>query len=104
MLENFSATPERFLDVDWEEGARGPAMHVVRLSVTAMNSQGLLSSVANAISKQKAVLTNLRLGRREDEECDLNIDVEVRDTRHLAELMGTLRACEGVIRVDRSRS
>ncbi|TCH96445.1 bifunctional (p)ppGpp synthetase/guanosine-3',5'-bis(diphosphate) 3'-pyrophosphohydrolase [Roseococcus sp. SYP-B2431] len=104
MLENFSATPERFLDVDWEQGALGPATHVVRLAVAAVNGQGLLSGVANAISKQKAVLTNLRLGRREDDECDLNIDVEVRDTRHLAELMGTLRACEGVIRVDRARS
>ncbi|WP_424811834.1 RelA/SpoT family protein [Roseococcus sp. YIM B11640] len=104
MLENFSATPERFLDVDWEQGALGPATHVVRLTVQAVNGPQLLSSVANAISKQKAVLTNLRLGRREDEECDLNLDVEVRDTRHLAELMGTLRACEGVIRVDRAKN
>lgn len=40
---------------------------------------------ANAISKQKGVLTNMRLARREDDECDLALDVEVRDTRHLAE-------------------
>jgi len=103
MLENFAATPERFLDVDWEEGALGPATHVVRLSVLAVNGPQLLSGVANAIAKQKGVLTNLRLGRREDDECDLNLDVEVRDTRHLAEVMGTLRACEGVVRVDRAR-
>jgi len=103
MLENFAATPERFLDVDWEEGALGPATHVVRLSVLAVNGPHLLSGVANAIAKQKGVLTNLRLGRREDDECDLNLDVEVRDTRHLAEVMGTLRACEGVVRVDRAR-
>ncbi|MDB5414242.1 MAG: bifunctional (p)ppGpp synthetase/guanosine-3,5-bis(diphosphate) 3-pyrophosphohydrolase [Rubritepida sp.] len=103
MLENFAATPERFLDVDWEEGSVGPASHVVRLSVAAVNGPQLLSSVANAISKQKGVLTNLRLARRDDDECDLNLDVEVRDTRHLAEVMGTLRVCEGVIRVDRAR-
>ncbi|MBX9752319.1 MAG: bifunctional (p)ppGpp synthetase/guanosine-3',5'-bis(diphosphate) 3'-pyrophosphohydrolase [Roseococcus sp.] len=103
MLENFAATPERFLDVDWEQGALGPAAHVVRLSVAAVNGPQLLSGVANAISKQKGVLTNLRLGRREDDECDLALDVEVRDTRHLAEVMGTLRACEGVVRVDRAR-
>jgi GTP pyrophosphokinase len=103
MLENFSATPERFLDVDWEQGAVGPAAHVVRLAVSAVNGPQLLSGVANAISKQKGVLTNLRLSRREDDECDLALDVEVRDTRHLAEVMGTLRACEGVVRVDRAR-
>ncbi|MBX9594938.1 MAG: bifunctional (p)ppGpp synthetase/guanosine-3',5'-bis(diphosphate) 3'-pyrophosphohydrolase [Roseomonas sp.] len=103
MLENFAATPERFLDVDWEQGALGPAAHVVRLTVAAVNGPQLLSGVANAISKQKGVLTNLRLARREDDECDLALDVEVRDTRHLAEVMGTLRACEGVVRVDRAR-
>lgn len=103
MLENFSATPERFLDVDWEEAALGGAGHTVRLAVQAVNGPQLLSGVANAISKQKGVLTNLRLGKREDDECELQLDVEVRDTRHLAELMGTLRASDGVIRVDRSR-
>ncbi len=103
MLENFSATPERFLDVDWDDESLGAAAHTVRLAVQAVNGPQLLSGVANAISKQKGVLTNLRLGKREDDECELHLDVEVRDTRHLAELMGTLRASEGVIRVDRSR-
>ncbi|MFL1461338.1 RelA/SpoT family protein [Roseococcus sp. DSY-14] len=103
MLENFSATPERFLDVDWDDAALGGAGHTVRLALQAVNGPQLLSGVANAISKQKGVLTNLRLGKREDDECELQLDVEVRDTRHLAELMGTLRASEGVIRVDRSR-
>jgi GTP pyrophosphokinase len=103
MLENFAASPERFLDVEWDEGGLGAASHTVRLTVAAVNGPQLLSGVANAISKQKGVLTNLRLGRGEDDECDLSLDVEVRDTRHLAELMGTLRACEGVIRVDRAR-
>ena len=103
MLENFSATPERYLDVDWDDAALGGAGHTVRLAVQAVNGPQLLSGVANAISKQKGTLTNLRLGRREDDECELQLDVEVRDTRHLAELMGTLRASEGVIRVDRSR-
>ncbi|MBS7791947.1 bifunctional (p)ppGpp synthetase/guanosine-3',5'-bis(diphosphate) 3'-pyrophosphohydrolase [Roseococcus sp. SDR] len=103
MLENFVATPERFLDVDWEQEALGPAAHVVRLSVSAVNGPQLLSGVANAISKQKGTLTNLRLSRREDDECELALDVEVRDTKHLAEVMGTLRACEGVVRVDRAR-
>ena len=103
MLENFSASPERFLDVEWDEGGLGSTAHTVRLTVAAVNGPQLLSGVANAISKQKGVLTNLRLGRGQDDECDLSLDVEVRDTRHLSELMGTLRACEGVIRVDRSR-
>jgi GTP pyrophosphokinase len=68
-----------------------------------VNGPQLISTVANAVVRQKAGVTNIRLGRREDEECDLALDVEVRDLRHLSEVMGVLRACEGVVRVDRAR-
>ncbi len=103
MLENFAATPERLLDVEWEQAGLGGAAYVARLTVAAINGPQLLSNVANSVVRQKAGLTNMRLGRREDDECDLSLDVEVRDTRHLAEVMGVLRACEGVVRVDRAR-
>ncbi|WP_206933325.1 RelA/SpoT family protein [Roseococcus thiosulfatophilus] len=103
MLENFAATPERLLDVEWEQSGLNGAAYVARLTVSAINGPQLLSNVANSVIRQKAGLTNMRLGRREDDECDLSLDVEVRDTRHLAEVMGVLRACEGVVRVDRAR-
>lgn len=103
MLENFAATPERLLDVEWEQSGLAGAAYVARLTVSAINGPQLLSNVANSVIRQKAGLTNMRLGRREDDECDLSLDVEVRDTRHLAEVMGVLRACEGVVRVDRAR-
>ncbi|MCU0944514.1 MAG: bifunctional (p)ppGpp synthetase/guanosine-3',5'-bis(diphosphate) 3'-pyrophosphohydrolase [Rubritepida sp.] len=103
MLENFAATPERLLDVEWDDAGLGAAAYTARLSVEAVNGPQLLSNVANAVVRQKAGLTNMRMGRREDDECDLALDVEVRDVRHLAEVMGVLRACEGVVRVDRAR-
>jgi guanosine-3',5'-bis(diphosphate) 3'-pyrophosphohydrolase len=103
MLENFAATPERLLDVEWDDAGLGAAAYTARIAVAAVNGPQLLSNVANAVVRQKAGLTNMRMGRREDDECDLALDVEVRDTRHLAEVMGVLRACEGVVRVDRAR-
>jgi GTP pyrophosphokinase len=103
MLENFATSPERLLDVEWEQAGLGGATYTARLSVAAVNGPQLISNVANAVVRQKAGVTNIRLGRREDEECDLALDVEVRDLRHLSEVMGVLRACEGVVRVDRAR-
>jgi len=103
MLENFSASPERFLDVDWEREAVESAHRTVRLTVEAVDRPELLSGLANAIAKQKGALTGLKVQRRDLDECDLTLEVEVRDVRHLAEVMGTLRACQGVIKVDRSR-
>jgi GTP pyrophosphokinase len=103
MLENFAASPERLLDVEWEQSGLGGATYTARLAVSALNGPQLISNVANAVVRQKAGVTNIRLGKREDDECDLALDVEVRDVRHLAEVMGVLRACEGVVRVDRAR-
>jgi GTP pyrophosphokinase len=51
--------------------------------VAAMNGPSLLSGVANAISKQKGVLTNLRLGAARTTSATSTLDVEVRNTRHL---------------------
>jgi guanosine-3',5'-bis(diphosphate) 3'-pyrophosphohydrolase len=103
MLENFAASPERLLDVEWEQAGLGGASYTARLAVTALNAPQLISNVANAVVRQKAGVTNIRMGKREDDECDLALDVEVRDVKHLAEVMGVLRACEGVVRVDRAR-
>jgi GTP pyrophosphokinase len=102
MLENFSATPERFLDVDWDLDAVEQSHRTVRLSVEAVDRPDLLSGLANAITKQRGALTGLKVQKRDADECDLTLEVEVRDTRHLAEIMGTLRACGGVMRVDRT--
>ncbi|MBY0339493.1 MAG: bifunctional (p)ppGpp synthetase/guanosine-3',5'-bis(diphosphate) 3'-pyrophosphohydrolase [Acetobacteraceae bacterium] len=102
MLENFSATPERFLDVDWDLDAVDQSHRTVRLAVEAVDRPDLLSGLANAITKQKGALTGLKVQKRDLDECDLTLEVEVRDTRHLAEVMGTLRACGGVMKVDRS--
>ncbi len=103
MLENFSATPERFIDVAWDAEAVEQAHRTVRLTVEAVDRDGLLSGLATAIAKQKGSLTGLKVHKRDLDECDLSLEVEVRDVRHLAEVMGCLRACQGVIKVDRSR-
>lgn len=99
-LEGFSATPERFFEVGWE--AQQVAAHTARLSVCAANEPGVLSGITNAIAKQDGAIASLRITRRVDE-CDVALEAEVRDLRHLANIMAGLRACPGVIRVDRAR-
>ncbi|NCY26758.1 MAG: hypothetical protein EBX37_18575 [Alphaproteobacteria bacterium] len=63
----------------------------------------VLSGITNAIAKQDGAIASLRVTRRQDE-CDVALEAEVRDLRHLANIMAGLRACPGVIRVDRARS
>ncbi len=107
MLESFAATPERFIDVDWEASAfKGDARgegHTGRITVTAYNSPAALATVTNAIAKHDGTLANLRVVNRQQDFFEILVDVEVRDVRHLATVIAGLRASSGVHQVERAR-
>ncbi len=106
-LESFAATPERFIDVDWEPSAftsagRGEG-HTGRISVIAHNAPGTLATIANAVTKHEGAVANLRVVNRQADFFELLVDVEVRDARHLATVIAGLRASGGVHQVERAR-
>ncbi len=108
-LESFAATPERFIDVDWEPSAfatgvgRGEG-HTGRISVIAQNGPATLATVANAVAKHEGAIANLRVVNRQADFFELLVDVEVRDVRHLATVIAGLRASTGVHQVERARA
>jgi GTP diphosphokinase / guanosine-3',5'-bis(diphosphate) 3'-diphosphatase len=112
-LESFSATPERFIDVDWDVSATAaPAGgwkagkgegHTGRISVIADNEPRSIANVTNAISKQEGDIVNLRIVNRQADFFEILVDVEVRDLRQLINVIASLRAANGVHQVERAR-
>jgi guanosine-3',5'-bis(diphosphate) 3'-pyrophosphohydrolase len=108
-LESFAATPERFIDVDWEAAAfttgagRGEG-YTGRISVIADNAPATLATVANAVAKHDGAVANLRVVNRQADFSELLVDVEVRDVRHLATVIAGLRASSGIHQVERARA
>ena len=105
-LESFAATPERFIDVDWDLGAvtRGkPVTHTGRISAVATNEPTALASLTNAISKHEGSVTNLKITNRQQDFFEVLVDVEVRDVRHLSTVIAGLRAASGITQVERAR-
>ncbi len=103
--EAFSATPERYIDVDWDaaEVARSKATHTGRISAIADNTQGALAALTNAVAKQDGAVTNLKVTNRQQDFFEVLLDVEVRDIRHLGNVIASLRAAGGVTQVERAR-
>jgi GTP pyrophosphokinase len=103
--EVFSATPERFLDVDWDEAevARSKSTHTGRISAIASNKAGALAALTNAVAKHDGAITNLKVTNRQQDFFEVLLDVEVRDIRHLANVIAGLRAAGGVTQVERAR-
>ncbi len=104
-LETFAATPERFIDVDWDTAAIGgkSATHTGRISAIAVNAPSALATMTNAIAKQDGAITNLKIINRQQDFFEVLVDVEVRDTKHLNNVIAGLRGASGITQVERAK-
>ncbi|MBV8399581.1 MAG: bifunctional (p)ppGpp synthetase/guanosine-3',5'-bis(diphosphate) 3'-pyrophosphohydrolase, partial [Acetobacteraceae bacterium] len=107
-LESFAATPERFIDVEWDYAlaakADGRAAHTGRISVIAANEPGALAGLTNAIAKHEGAINNLRIVNRQQDFFEILIDVDVRDLRHLSAVIAGLRGAPSITQVERARA
>jgi guanosine-3',5'-bis(diphosphate) 3'-pyrophosphohydrolase len=108
-LTGFAATPERFIDVDWNYevvGKGGPdgkgIGHTARISVISDNENGALASMTNAIARQEGSVANLKIVNRQQDFMETLIDVDVRDTAHLFKVIAGLRGAGGIKAVERA--
>jgi GTP pyrophosphokinase len=102
-LENFADTPERWLDVSWDEGPDAPESHVGRIEITVANVPGALGTISTVIGKNGGNITNLNITSRSLDFWDMSLDVYVNDTKHLNNIIAALRATPQIAKVDRSR-
>ena len=109
-LHGFAATPERFIDVDWNYGAvvkstggKAP-VHTARINVIAGNDPSALANLTNAIAKQEGVVASLKIVNRQQDFMEALVDVDVRDIAHLAKVIAGLRGASGVKDVERAKA
>jgi guanosine-3',5'-bis(diphosphate) 3'-pyrophosphohydrolase len=108
-LETFAATPERFIDVDWDANViarsdRKSGHFVGRISVIASNNSGALAVLTNAVAKQEGAISNLKVVHRQQDFFEALVDVEVRDVRHLSQVIAGLRGATGIAQVERAKT
>jgi len=101
-LDQYHDTPERWLDLSWEDDATVD-LHTGRLSLVVGNQMGSLSELSTVIAKNMGNITNLKITGRSTDFFDMIIDVEVRDVRHLTNIIAALRASNAVNSVERAR-
>jgi guanosine-3',5'-bis(diphosphate) 3'-pyrophosphohydrolase len=103
-LESFAATPERFLDVAWDQDAAPAQRHTGRLAVVTANETGALATLTNVIAKREGNIVNLKIVNRTPEFFEMLVDLEVRDLRHLGDIIAALRASAHIASVERARA
>lgn len=101
-LEQFSNEPERWLDLAWE-GESGARTHIGRVKMVVANEPGTLGTLSTVIAKNLGNITNLKILNRTTDFFDMLMDIEVRDVKHLTNIIAALRANAAVNTVERAR-
>jgi len=108
-LDTFAATPERFIDIDWDQASLAKLdpkaqRFTGRISVIANNAPNALANLTNAVAKQDGAIANLKIVHRQQDFFETLVDVEVRDARHLNQVIAGLRGTTGIAQVERERA
>ena len=101
-LQNFQDTPERWVDIAWNIG-EDEDQHVGRLHVVIANEPGSLGNISTVIGKNQGNISNLKITSRSIDFFEMLIDVEVRNVKHLTNIIAALRATPVITSVERAR-
>ncbi|MBN8827617.1 MAG: bifunctional (p)ppGpp synthetase/guanosine-3',5'-bis(diphosphate) 3'-pyrophosphohydrolase [Sphingobacteriia bacterium] len=101
-LSNYSSYPEMWIEVSWEKD-QGDENYIGRLKVIITHEPGSLANIINAIAKESANITNLKIVSRSNDFFEILIDVEVKGSKHLSNIITALKAKSCVYSVDRCK-
>ena len=74
-----------------------------RIKLTLTNEPGALHAVTGIVSSNLGNINNILIANRSEDYFDFRFDIEVRDVKHLTEIIAALRAEPMVHNVDRLR-
>ena len=101
VLEKFADEPERWLDIAWGDEAENET-HVGRLKIMLANEPGALADLSNLVARNNGNISNLNIVYRTISYFELLVDVEVKDVKHLNDIIAALKASRVVSYVARS--
>ncbi|MBR1604711.1 MAG: bifunctional (p)ppGpp synthetase/guanosine-3',5'-bis(diphosphate) 3'-pyrophosphohydrolase [Alphaproteobacteria bacterium] len=100
-LERYSDEPERWLDIAWGEEAENE-VHTGRLKVMLANEPGALAELSNLIARAGANISNLNIVNRTVGYFEILLDIDVKDLKHLTDIMSALKSAKEISYVSRT--
>src|SRR6476469_8247154 len=94
---NLMYDPERRIDVEWDKG--GDALpYTVKLTIEVEDRKGMLDELSQRISDINTNITNVE-ARTGDQRGRIVVTVEIKDVKHLEQVIKSVRSVEGVLNV-----
>jgi len=99
-VEDYRKHPEKWLPVSWQSSPDRFFSSQIRVDVP--NRMGVLANVAAAIASTETNIDHVSVEERDIDTSALVFELKVRDRRHLARIIRTIRRMPDVLRVART--
>lgn len=100
-VAEYRKQPERWIDIHWDPAPEG--VYPVNLRIESTNQRGVLANVAATISDHEANIDSVSFDDRDGSYTTMHFTIEVRDRKHLADIMRSIRSKQAVVRVNRTK-
>ena len=100
-VANYRNHPDRWIDVDWEEGIE--KFFPVEIKATVVNRRGVLATIATHIAEFECNIENVHMDDRDGQNSVLHFTLLVHDRGHLARIIRRVRGLSDVLRINRVR-
>jgi GTP pyrophosphokinase len=96
---NLTYAPERSIEVEWDKG-QDIMPYTVRLAIEVEDRKGMLAELSKRISDINTNITNMEASTGQNRG-RIDVTVEIRDVKHLDQVLKSVRGVEGVLNVER---
>ena len=100
-LSSFSDSPERWLNISWEHSSNVKTTSNARINVVLKHQPGSLGKITTIIAKNNGNISNINFTNRKIDFYEIIIDIEVRDSNHLNNIIAALRLVSEVSSLER---
>jgi len=100
-LTSYQDTPDRWLNISWDNQSNLETISNSRIVVVLFNKPGSLGKVTTVIAKNNGNISNILFSVRKPDFFEIIIDIEVRDTNHLQNIIAALRMEKEVSSLER---
>ena len=99
-LAAYDQVQDRWIDLHWSEGNH-QALNEVLINITIGNDAGVLGRICTLIGEQNANISDMRFEEKQPDFYKIAVSIEVRDVKHLHNVVTSLNADTDVAEVTR---
>ncbi|MEZ0322903.1 MAG: bifunctional (p)ppGpp synthetase/guanosine-3',5'-bis(diphosphate) 3'-pyrophosphohydrolase [Hydrogenothermaceae bacterium] len=92
--------PEKVVNIVWNKNSY-KGLYLAKIKVISEDKPGVLASVSNVIASKNSNIKNVKVNTLKNGKANMVFYLQVRDTKHLNEVLNSIRPLKDVIKVQR---